>query len=119
MLVSTTKPLKEAQTGGYAIGAFNVYTLEGVRAVTATAERLKSPVMLQVLPRDLELGGSPLVALCLEACRAAVVPMAVHRDHCSSEEIIATALGAGMPSVMADGSHLEYEENVALQAASQ
>ena len=113
MLVSTTKLLKEAQTGGYAIGAFNVYTLEGVRAVTSAAEALKSPVMLQVLPSAMELGGPPLIALCLEACRTTAVPMAVHLDHCSSEEIIATALGAGMPSVMADGSHLDYEKNVA------
>jgi len=113
MRVSTKKLLKEAQSGGYAVGAFNVYTLEGVRAVTSAAERLKSPVMLQMLPRALELGGPPLIALCLEACRCAAVPMSVHLDHCSSEEIMAMALEAGMSSVMADGSHLAYEDNVA------
>jgi tagatose 1,6-diphosphate aldolase GatY/KbaY len=113
MLVSTTKLLKDAQNGGYAVGAFNVYTLEGVRAVASAAETLKSPVMLQMLPSALELGGPPLIALCLEACRCAAVPMSVHLDHCSSEEIMATALEAGMSSVMADGSHLAYEDNVA------
>jgi tagatose 1,6-diphosphate aldolase GatY/KbaY len=113
MLVSTTKLLKDAQTGGYAIGAFNVYTLEGVRAVTSAAESLKSPVMLQVLPSALALGGRPLIALCLEACRTASVPMAVHLDHCTSEEVISMALVAGISSVMADGSHLAYAENVA------
>ena len=113
MLTSTPQLLQQAQRGGYAVGAFNVYTLEGVQAVTAAANALQSPVMLQILPRALEMGGTPLIALCLEACRTASVPMAVHLDHCSSEEIIATALNAGMSSVMADGSHLDYEENVA------
>jgi len=113
MLVSTAKLLKEAQTGGYAIGAFNVYTLEGVRAVTSAAEALKSPVMLQVLPSAMALGGTPLIALGLEACRAATVPMAMHLDHCASEDVITTALGAGISSIMADGSHLDYEANVA------
>lgn len=113
MLVSTAKLLKKAQTDGYAVGAFNVYTLEGVRAVTAAAETLKSPVMLQILPSAMDLGGTPLIALCLEACRRASVPMAVHLDHCASEEVIRTALGAGISSVMADGSHLDYAANVA------
>ena len=108
MLVSTAKLLQQAQNDGYAIGAFNVYTLEGVRAITVAAESLNSPVMLQVLPSAMELGGSPLIALCLEACRAASVPMAVHLDHCNSEDVITKALGSGISSVMADGSHLAH-----------
>ena len=113
MLFSTATLLKDAQRDGYAVGAFNVYTLEGVRAVTAAAEFMRSPVILQVLPRALELGGRPLIALCLEACRTASVPMAVHLDHCSSSDMITSALEAGISSVMADGSHLDYEANVA------
>ena len=113
MLVSTAKLLQQAQNDGYAVGAFNVYTLEGVRAVTSAAEALKSPVMLQVLPSAMALGGAPLIALGLEACRAATVPMAMHLDHCASEDVITTALGAGISSIMADGSHLDYEANVA------
>lgn len=113
MIVSTTQLLQQGQRDGYAVGAFNVYTLEGVQAVTAAAEALRSPVMLQVLPRALALGGTPLIALCREACRTASVPMAVHLDHCASEDVIATALSAGISSVMADGSHLAYEANVA------
>jgi len=116
MLASTTHLLQQAQRGGYAVGAFNVYTLESVRAVTAAAEALQSPVMLQVLPRALDIGGTPLIALCREACRTASVPMALHLDHCTSEEVIQTALAAGISSVMADGSHLSYDANVAFTA---
>lgn len=113
MLVSTIQLLQDARRDGYAVGAFNIYTLEGVRAVTAAAEALGSPAILQMLPRALELGGSALIALCREACRTARVPMAVHLDHCASEMTIGAALQAGVSSVMADGSHLDYEANVA------
>jgi tagatose 1,6-diphosphate aldolase GatY/KbaY len=116
MLISTRRLLQEARRGGYAVGAFNVYTLEGVRAVTAAAEALQSPVMLQVLPRALELGGRPLIALCRTACQTADVPMAVHLDHCPSEDIIDRALEAGISSVMADGSHLDFDANIAFTA---
>jgi tagatose 1,6-diphosphate aldolase GatY/KbaY len=112
MLISTRQLLQQAQHDGYAVGAFNVYTLEGVRAVTSAAEALRSPVMLQVLPRALELGGRPLIALCREACQTADIPMAVHLDHCPSEDIIDRALEAGISSVMADGSHLDFEDNI-------
>jgi tagatose 1,6-diphosphate aldolase GatY/KbaY len=113
MLTSTTELLRTALTGGYAIGAFNVYNLEGVRAVVSAAEAQRSPAMLQLLPAALQHGGQPLVALCLAAARMATVPIAVHLDHSTSPEAIQDALEAGVMSVMADGSHLPYHENVA------
>ena len=113
MRVPTEILLNKARQGGYAVGAFNVYTLEGIRAVTLAAERTNSPVILQMLPRALEIGGTALIAACLEAARAALVPMAVHLDHCSDAKIILAALEAGISSVMADGSHLPYDENLA------
>lgn len=116
MLISTKQLLQEAQRDGYAVGAFNVYSLEGIRAVVGAAEALHSPVMLQVLPRALALGGTPLIAACRDACRAAGVPMAVQLDHCASQETIENALAAGVSSAMADGSHLAYEANVAFCA---
>jgi len=112
MLVSTKDLLLQAQRDGYAVGAFNVYTLEGVQAVTRAAEALQSPVLLQVLPRALELGGTPLIALCREAGRSARVPMAVHLDHCPVEAVIDRALETGISSVMADGSHMDVEANI-------
>lgn len=113
MLSSTSELLQTARSHGYAIGAFNVYNLEGVRAVVAAATASSSPAMLQIHPSALGFGGAPLVALCLEAARSAVVPIAVHLDHSTSSDDIQAALAAGMPSIMADGSHLSYDENLA------
>jgi tagatose 1,6-diphosphate aldolase GatY/KbaY len=113
MLISTIELLNAARVGGYAVGAFNVYNLEGARAVVAAAEAEHSPAMLQILPTALRHGGPPLVALCLAAAQEASVPMSVHLDHSASAENIRAALGAGLTSVMADGSHLPYTDNVA------
>jgi len=113
MLTSTTELLRAAMAGGYAIGAFNVYNLEGVRAVVCAAETHRSPVMLQLHPGALQHGGQPLVALCLAAAQAATVPAMVHLDHSTSAAAIQEALAAGVTSVMADGSPLPYDDNVA------
>jgi len=113
MLIATHTLLQTAQADGYAIGAFNVYNLEGVRAVVAAAEAERSPAMLQIHPSALAYGGPPLVALCLSAAQEAAVPMAVHLDHSSSAAAIQTALTAGISSIMADGSHLPYPDNIA------
>lgn len=117
MLFPTSALLRHAQAEGYAIGAFNVYNLEGVRAVVATAQTADSPVMLQVHPAALTFGGAPLIALCQAAAQAASVPVAVHLDHSSDAEAIEQALAAGVSSIMADGSHLDYEANVAFTCA--
>src|SRR5215471_15668503 len=113
MLTSTTELLRAAMAGEYAIGAFNVYNLEGVRAVVQAAEAQRSPVILQLHPGALQHGGQPLVALCLAAAQGATVPATVHLDHSTSSTAIQEALEAGVTSVMADGSHLPYQENVA------
>ena len=112
MLTQTIGLLQTARRGGYAIGAFNIYNLEGVRAVVAAAEAARSPAMLQILPGALKHGGLPLVSLCQTAAREASVPMSVHLDHSSSADDIRLALKAGLTSIMADGSHLPYKENV-------
>jgi tagatose 1,6-diphosphate aldolase GatY/KbaY len=69
--------------------------------------------MLQIHPAALQHGGAPLLALCLEAARGAAVPVAVHLDHSVATADIREALAAGLTSVMADGSHLPYADNVA------
>ncbi|MCP4198714.1 MAG: class II fructose-bisphosphate aldolase family protein [Proteobacteria bacterium] len=113
MLTPTMYILQNAQANGYAIGAFNVYNLEGALAVVAAAEAADTPAMLQIHPGALKHGGTALVALCLKAAEQAAVPMSVHLDHCSDPEAIRSALAAGLTSIMADGSHFGYEENVA------
>jgi tagatose 1,6-diphosphate aldolase GatY/KbaY len=117
MLTSTLELLTRAHAGGYAIGGFNVYNLEGARAVVAAAEAERSPAMLQIHPAALKHGGTPLIALCMAAARVAGVPCAVHLDHSGSPDAIRDALDAGVASVMADGSHLPYEENLAFTSA--
>ena len=113
MLTSTIELLQAACEGGYAIGAFNIYNLEGVQAVVAAAEAERSPAMLQIHPSALKHGARPLIDLCLAAAREAAVPMSVHLDHSASADDIRVALAAGLTSIMADGSHLAYAENMA------
>ena len=113
MLTSTTEILDQARRGGYAVGAFNVYNLEGAKAVIAAAETERSPVLLQLHPSAMTFGGTPLLVLCLEAARAAAIPAAVHLDHSASADAIRAALEVGITSVMADGSRLPYAENLA------
>ena len=112
MLVKTRDLLNQARKNRYAVGAFNIYNLEGATAVVQSATELKSPVMLQILPSALELGGSPLVALCLEMARTAHVPVAVHLDHCQTADTIYFAINCGFSSVMADGSVHFFSESI-------
>ena len=113
MLIGTNELLRSAQEGRYAVGAFNVYNLEGVRAVVAAAEEQRSPAMLQLHPAALRHGGPPFVAMCLEAARQSSAAVGVHLDHGESLDEVRTALDAGLTSIMADGSTLVYEDNVA------
>ncbi|CAA7401423.1 unnamed protein product [Spirodela intermedia] len=109
---STKELLVNAEKSGYAVGAFNVYNLEGVEAVIAAAEAEKSPAILQVHPGALKLGGHPLVACCIYAAERASVPIAVQFDHGSSQQELLEALELGFNSIMVDGSHLPFEENI-------
>jgi tagatose 1,6-diphosphate aldolase GatY/KbaY len=117
MLAGVQSLLAKAEREHYAVGAFNVYNLEGVQAVIGAAEQANSPAILQVHPAALQLGGGPLLAFCLAAARAAGSPIGVHLDHGASESDIRVALAAGLTSVMADGSGLPYAENVAFTRA--
>jgi tagatose 1,6-diphosphate aldolase GatY/KbaY len=112
MLISIRDLLDKAKEAGYAIGAFNVYNLEGGVSVVQAAQEERSPAILQILPSAIDIGGKPLIRACIEAADSVDVPIAVHLDHCSSFDIIKTALDAGVGSVMADGSHLPFDSNI-------
>ncbi|KAF8398973.1 hypothetical protein HHK36_014838 [Tetracentron sinense] len=112
-LSSTKDLLLNAEKGGYAVGAFNVYNLEGVEAVVAAAEEEKSPAILQIHPSAMKQGGIPLVACCISAAEQANVPITVHFDHGSSKHELVQALELGFDSVMVDGSHLPFKDNIA------
>ncbi|KAG4400652.1 hypothetical protein GLYMA_07G103000v4 [Glycine max] len=112
-LTSTKEILNNAEKGGYAVGAFNVYNLEGVEAVVSAAEEEQSPAILQIHPGALKQGGIPLVACCISAAEQASVPITVHFDHGTSKQDLVEALDLGFSSVMVDGSHLSFNENAA------
>jgi tagatose 1,6-diphosphate aldolase GatY/KbaY len=112
MLSSTKELLETSRRNGYAIGAFNVYNLEGVKAVVNAAEASRSPAMLQLHPSALKYGKLPLVKMCLEAAKSAKVPISVHLDHSTSASDINMALDAGVRSIMADGSPMSYKQNL-------
>lgn len=113
MLTPTTTLLQAAGNGNYAIGGFNIYNMEGVNAVIMAAEEVNSPALLQIHPAALQHGGKGLMALCLQAAKSSSMPIGVHLDHSADADSIRQALDAGMKSVMADGSHLDYDENIA------
>jgi len=117
MLTSTIDLLQSAEAGHYAIGGFNIYNLEGVKAVIQAAQEVTSPALLQIHPAALTHGGKGLIALCIQAAKSATVPIGVHLDHSTSIHDILMALDANIPSIMADGSHLSYSENVAFVRA--
>ncbi|XP_068664392.1 uncharacterized protein [Aristolochia californica] len=112
-LASTKDLLLNAESGQYAVGAFNVYNLEGVEAVVAAAEEERSSAILQIHPSALKQGGVPLVACCISAAEQSKVPITVHFDHGSCKDELVEVLELGFDSVMVDGSHLPFEENVA------
>ncbi|KDP25980.1 hypothetical protein JCGZ_22710 [Jatropha curcas] len=111
-LSSTKDLLLNAENGGYAIGAFNVYNMEGAEAVVAAAEEENSPAIIQIHPSALKQGGIPLVAACVSAAEQATVPITVHFDHGASKQELVGALDMGFDSVMADGSHLLFKDNI-------
>ncbi|XP_061362633.1 uncharacterized protein LOC133306347 isoform X1 [Gastrolobium bilobum] len=112
-LSSTKEILNNAEKGKYAVGAFTVYNLEGVEAVVSAAEEEQSPAILQIHPGALKQGGIPLVSCCISAAEQASVPITVHFDHGTSKQDLVEAIELGFSSVMVDGSHLSFNENVA------
>lgn len=114
-LVTTKEMLLDAQKGGYAVGAFNVENMEMVQAVLAAAEELQAPVIMQTTPSTVKYAGLDYYyANVKAAAERASVPVAVHLDHGSSFELAMQALRTGYTSIMIDGSHSVFEENIAI-----
>lgn len=114
-LVTSEKMLLDAQKGGYAVGAFNIENMEMVKAVLAAAEELKAPVMLQTTPGTIKYGTVETYAAIVKAEAEKVsVPVCLHLDHGNSFELAVQAMHAGYTSVMIDGSHEDFENNIAV-----
>ena len=114
-LVTTTEMFKKAYEGGYAIGAFNINNMEIIQAITEAAGEVKSPVILQVSAGARKYAKHEyLVALAQAAIKDSGIDLALHLDHGADFEICKSCIDGGFTSVMIDGSHHSYEDNVAL-----
>ncbi len=105
-----------AYAGRYAVGAFNVYNMEIVQGIMRAASEEKSPVILQVSAGARKYAGQTYIMKLVEAALIddPSVPVVVHLDHGPSFEMCKDCIDGGFTSVMIDGSHLPYEENIAL-----
>lgn len=117
-LVTSKELLQKAQQGGYAVGAFNVENMEMVQAVVAAAEELKSPVIMQTTPSTVKYAGLDYYyANVKAAAEKASVPVVIHLDHGNSFDLAMQALRTGYTSIMIDGSHGSFEENIKVSKA--
>lgn len=116
--VTSEKMLLDAQKGGYAVGAFNVENMEMVMAVIAAAEELRAPLMLQTTPSTIKYAGLDMYLSNVKtAAERASVPVCLHLDHGDSFDLAMRALRTGYTSIMIDGSHNVFEENIAVTKA--
>jgi fructose-bisphosphate aldolase class II len=114
-LVTTTEMFKKAYEGGYAIGAFNVNNMEIIQGITEAAAKLNAPLILQVSAGARKYANHTYLTKLVEAAVIETgLPIALHLDHGADFETCKSCIDGGFTSVMIDGSHLTYEENVAL-----
>jgi len=114
MLLTNKEILAYAMAGKYAVGAFNIHNLESLQAVVTAAEEENSPVIVAVTPSAIKYSGLAYLAQLVKmAAEVTPVPMSLHLDHGKDVETAAKCLRAGFTSVMIDGSHMDFEENIA------
>ena len=114
-LVTTTEMFKKAYAGGYAIGAFNVNNMEIVQGITEAAGELKSPLILQVSAGARKYANHTYLVKLVEAALIENdIPIALHLDHGADFEICKSVIDGGFTSVMIDGSHHLFEDNIEL-----
>lgn len=114
-IISSKNMLLKAQAGGYAVPAFNIHNLETMQVVVETAAEMRSPVILAGTPGTYSYAGiGNVVAIASDLAKLWDLPLAVHLDHHETIEDIRGKVHAGIRSVMIDGSHFPFEENVAL-----
>lgn len=114
-LVNTKEMFQKAYAGGYAIGAFNVNNMEIVQGITEAAKEENAPIILQVSAGARKYAKHEYLVKLVEAAIADTdLPIALHLDHGADFEICKACIDGGFTSVMIDGSHLSFEENIAL-----
>jgi fructose-bisphosphate aldolase class II len=119
-LVNTRELFQKAIQGGYAIPAFNFNNLEQLQAIISASVETESPVILQVSKGARQYANQTLLQyLAKGAVEVAkhmgrAVPIVLHLDHGDSFDLAKSCIETGFSSVMIDGSHLPYEENITL-----
>lgn len=114
-LVGPKAMFERAYEEKYAIGAFNVNNMEIIQGIMQAAAEEQAPVMLQVSAGARKYAGQPYIMKLVEAAlQENDLPVVVHLDHGSDFEICKACIDGGFTSVMIDGSHLPFEENIAL-----
>ena len=119
-LVNTKDLFKKAVDGGYAIPAFNFNNMEQLQAIISACLATKSPVILQVSSGARKYANQTLLRYMAQGAveyakeLGYAIPIALHLDHGDSFELCKDCIDSGFSSVMIDGSHLPYEENIAL-----
>ena len=116
MLVNATDMLNKAREGKYAVGHFNINNLEWAKSILLTAQEMNAPVILGVSEgAGKYMGGFKVVADMVKALTDSMeitVPVALHLDHGTYEGCY-KCIKAGFTSIMFDGSHYPFEENLA------
>ncbi len=114
-LVTTTEMFKKAYAGGYAIGAFNVNNMEIIQGITEAAKDLNAPLILQVSKGARNYANPVYLRKLVDAALEETgLPICLHLDHGDSYETCVSCIDGGFTSVMIDGSHLSFEENIKL-----
>ncbi len=120
-LVNTREMFAKAIKGGYAIPAFNFNNMEQMQAIIKAAVETKSPVILQVSKGARQYANATLLRYMAQGAveyakelGCAHPEIVLHLDHGDTFETCKSCIDSGFSSVMIDGSHLPYEENVAL-----
>lgn len=119
MALSNTRDIMDlAAKAGTGQGAFNVIHLETIEGLIGGAEAAGRPVILQISENCAAYHGGlePVALATLAAARKASVPVAVHLDHAEDEALAYQAVDLGFGSIMFDGAHFEYEQNVEVTA---
>ncbi len=116
-MLMTTKPMFDlAYDGGFGVGAFNVNNMEITQGIIEACAAERSPCILQISKGARKYANIRFLRHIIDACVEEYphVPIAIHCDHGDTLELIRACIDDGYTSVMIDGSHHPYEENVAL-----
>jgi fructose-bisphosphate aldolase, class II len=114
-LVPMADILNKANDEGYAVGGFNINNLEFIQGIIWAAEEKNSPFIIQTSEGAIKyMGMDYLVGMVEAAVRNTHIPVALHLDHGSGFDIVMNCIKNGYSSVMFDGSHYPYQENIAI-----